>query len=78
MTTLTTQTPQAGSSANRALKTSARLWFLTAVAGQWAFVHYILGRYYNAMAQGKMDTHTVRRSAAGLAMALRPLHNAGN
>ncbi|MBI2969669.1 MAG: hypothetical protein HYY36_02895, partial [Gammaproteobacteria bacterium] len=40
--------------ADTALKAAARFWFVTAVAGQWIFVYYIVSFYGGAAAQGNL------------------------
>lgn len=41
--------------ADKALKASARLWFLVAVIGQWIFVFYIVAFYGTAAVQGDSE-----------------------
>lgn len=40
--------------ADTALKAAARFWFVTAVAGQWIFVYYIVSFYGGVAAQGNL------------------------
>ncbi len=48
------------SAASKILKTSATLWFLTAVAGQFIFAYYILVFYGSNALQGNWDAWTKR------------------
>ena len=40
---------------DKALKASARLWFLVAVIGQWIFVYYVVAFYGGAAVQGDLE-----------------------
>ena len=43
-------------SADAALKAAAQVWFLVAIAGQWAFVYYIVGFYAGPTLRGHFQT----------------------
>jgi uncharacterized membrane protein len=44
-----------GSAANTALKAAARLWFAATVAGQWAFLYYIVAFYGPSTLSGEFE-----------------------
>jgi uncharacterized membrane protein len=50
-----TDVSRRGSFAETALKASARLWFLTAVVGQWLFLYYIVAFYGPSTFQGNFQ-----------------------
>lgn len=50
------------SNAGTALKSAVSLWFLTAVAGQWAFVYYIAAFYGPTLVSGEFELWDRNRS----------------
>jgi len=44
--------------ADRALNTSAIIWFLVAVTGQWLFVYYIIIHYGGSLVQGDIEAYS--------------------
>ncbi len=53
--TLVRPTLPEGITARRALRAAAASWFITAVAGQWLFVYYIVGFYGLTLASGDFE-----------------------